>query len=241
VLIADGLKGESGVMVETGGTLVTELELGQAIYEADYLVVLSHCPGHISVGYAGALKNLGMGCSSKNGKRAVHRFSIPLVDHDSCERCESCMAACPYAAIQLEEFPVIDAQTCVGCARCISVCPTGAMHNPEGWFEQYITALVEAASAGLRKFGAKRCFLNFLTDVTAMCDCTYQQEALLPDLGALASRDLLSVEQASYDLIEEAAGRDLFQVLFGIAIERQFSLPELLGMGERSYTMTTLS
>jgi len=74
-----------------------------------------------------------------------------------------------------------------------------------------------------------------------MCDCTYQQEALLPDLGALASRDLLSVEQASYDLIEEAAGRDLFQVLFGIAIERQFSLPELLGMGERSYTMTTLS
>ena len=241
VLIADGLKGESGVTVGTGGTLLTEIELGQAIYEADYLVVVSHCTGHISIGYAGALKNLGMGCSSKNGKRAVHRFSIPLVDHDTCERCESCIAACPYAAIRLEDVPVIDAQTCVGCPRCISACPTGAMHHPGGWFEQYITALVEAANAVLRKFGAQRCFINFLTDVTAMCDCVIQQEPLLPDLGALASRDLLSVEQASYDLIRAAAGRDLFQELFDVVVERQFSLAELLGMGERTYTVTTLS
>jgi uncharacterized Fe-S center protein len=240
VLIADGLKGESGVMVETGGALVTEVELGQAIYEADYLIVVSHCTGHISVGYAGALKDLGMGCCSTNGKRAVYRFAIPLVDDDTCERCESCIAACPYAAIQLKDVPVIDTHNCIGCARCISACPTGALYYPEGWDEQYFTALVEVANAVLRKFGTQRCFINFLTDVTAMCDCTFQEEPLLPDLGALASRDLLSIEQASYDLIRTAADRDLLQELFGIAVERQFSLAELLGMGERTYTVTTL-
>jgi len=241
VLIADGLKGESGVMVETGGTLVTEVELGQAIYEADYLVVVSHCTGHISLGYAGALKNLNLGCCTKNGKRAVYRFAIPLVDHDTCDRCESCIAACPYAAIQLEDVPVIDTRICVGCGRCISACPTGAMHHPEGWDEQYFTALAEAANAVLRKFGTQRCFINFLTDITAMCDCTFQEEPLLPDLGVLASRDLLSVEQASYDLIRAAAGRDLFLELFGIAVEHQLSLAEVLGMGERTYRVTALS
>ncbi|MGC9444179.1 MAG: DUF362 domain-containing protein [Candidatus Methanospirareceae archaeon] len=239
VLIADGLKGESGVLVETGGTLVTEVELGQAIYEADYLVTVTHCTGHISVGYAGALKDLGMGCCSKNGKRAVYRFAIPLVDGDACERCESCIAACPYEAIQLEDVPVIDTRTCIGCGRCISACPTGALYYPAGWDEQYFTALVEVANGVLRKFGTQCCFINFLTDITAMCDCTFQEEPLLPDLGALASCDLLSIEQASYDLIRAAADRDLFQELFGIAVERQFSLAEVLGMGERNYTVTT--
>jgi len=241
VFIADGLTGEHGVMVETNGKLVTEVELGQVIYEADYLVVLSHCTGHISVGYAGALKDLGMGCCSKNGKRAVYRFAIPRVDDDTCERCESCITACPYAAIQLDDGrPVIDTHECIGCARCVSACPTGALYYPEGWDERYFTALVEVANAVLRKFGTQRCFINFLTDITAMCDCTFQEEPLLPDLGALASRDLLSIEQASHDLIRAAADRDLIHELFGIAVERQFNLAEALGMGERTYKMSPL-
>jgi uncharacterized Fe-S center protein len=219
VIIADGLKGETGVMVETGGTLLTEIELGQAIYEADYLVAVAHCTGHIIAGYAGAIKNLGMGCTTKNGKRAVHRFSIPVVDADTCERCESCVDACPYAAVHLEDAPIIDARICVGCSRCIPVCPTGAV---------------------TRKFGDQLCYLNFLTDVTAMCDCTFQKAALVPDLGALASRDLLSVEQASYDLLKESAGRDVLREVLDLNGEFQFSIAELLGMGERPYTRGTL-
>ena len=240
VIIADGLTGENGVKVKAGGRLVKRIELGQAIYEADYLVTVTHCTGHITVGYAGALKNLGMGCTTKNGKRAVHHFSIPEVDRDACGQCETCIETCPYSAIHMGDFPVIDRTGCVGCARCIKVCPTGAMHQPEGWFGHYMTALVEAAHAVTKKFGHKSCFINFLTDITAMCDCTFQREALVPDLGALASRDILSIEQASYDLIREAAGRDVLREALDIDGKLQFSIAEQQRMGSRAYTMTDL-
>ena len=241
VIIADGLTGERGVMVETGGTLLKEIEIGQAIYEADYLAALTHCTGHISVGYAGAIKNLSMGCTTKNGKRAVHQFSIPVLDTETCEQCESCIDSCPYSVIQMNEFPAINAELCIGCARCVKACPTGAMHYPAGWFENYITALVEAAQALIRKFAQKCCFINFLTDITAMCDCTFQKEILVSDLGALASRDILSIDQASYNLIKEAAGRDILRESMDIDGELQFSIAEKLGLGSRTYTLSMLS
>jgi uncharacterized Fe-S center protein len=176
--------------LETGGKLIEQIEIGQSIYESDYLVALTHCTGHISTGYGGALKNLGMGCITKNGKRAVHDFSVPEVDIETCERCETCINACPYSVITMEESPELNSVKCIGCLRCVKACPTGAMHNPAGWFEDYITALVEAANSIIKKFGHNLCFINFLTDITAMCDCTIQKEALVPDLGALASRDI---------------------------------------------------
>lgn len=237
VIIADGLTGTSGIRIETGGTLLKEIEIGQAIYEAEYLLTLTHCTGHISVGYAGAIKNLGMGCTTKNGKRAVHRFSIPEVDTETCTQCETCIESCPYAVIRMNEYPAIDPELCIGCARCVKTCPTGAMQYPTGWFENYITALVEAAQALTKKFDQKCMFINFLTDITAMCDCTFQKETLVPDLGALASRDILSIDQASYDLIKEAAGRDILREALGIDGELQFSIAEKLGMGSRTYTL----
>jgi uncharacterized Fe-S center protein len=240
VIIADGLTGESGVLIETGGELVKEIEVGQAIYEADYLVTVTHCTGHLSTGYAGALKNLGMGCCTKNGKRAVHRFSIPECDETKCEQCASCIEACPYSFIQMGDYPEIDPRGCVGCARCIKACPTGAMHRPEGWYEAYTTAVVEAAHAILKHFEDKRCFINFLTDVTTMCDCVVQQRPFIPDLGALASHDIVSIEQASFELIQAAAGRDLLAEAAGVHGEIQFAIAEQLGLGSRSYTVTYL-
>lgn len=240
VIIADGLKGKSGVMVDTGGKLIEQIEIGQSIYEADYLVALTHCTGHISTGYGGALKNLGMGCTTKNGKRAVHDFSVPAVDRAMCERCETCINACPYSIITMGEFPELNSVECIGCSRCVETCPTGAMHNPAGWFEDYITALVEAANSIIKKFEHNLCFINFLTDITAMCDCTFQKEALVPDLGALASRDILSIEQASYDLIRQSAGRDVLREASGIDGELQFSIAEKLRIGSRTYTLTNL-
>ena len=235
VIIADGLTGEDGVMVDTGGNVVEKIEVGQAIHEADYLVALTHCTGHISVGYGGAIKNLGMGCVTKNGKRAVHRFSMPQVDTEKCERCEACIKSCPYSVITMKEFPEIDARGCVGCCRCVDVCPAGAMHQPDGWFDDYIRALVEAANSVVRKFGENACFVNFLTDITAMCDCGVQEDALIPDVGILASGDILSVDRASYDLIKEAAGKDILKETWDVDGELQLKIAEELGMGSREY------
>jgi len=240
VIIADGLTGEHGVMAKTNGELIEHIEVGQAIYEADYLVALTHCTGHISVGYGGAIKNLGMGCMTKNGKRLIHRFSMPDVDKEKCERCLSCINSCPYSVIQMEEFPELDPDWCVGCSRCVKVCPTQAMHHPEGWFERYIKALVEAANSIIKKFGDNICFINFLMDITAMCDCAFQEEALVPDLGIIASNDTLSIDQASYDLIKESAGRDVLRESWGLDGELQFKLAEEPGMGSRRYKLTEM-
>jgi len=235
VIIADGLTGESGVMAETGGNLVGKIEIGQAIHEADYLVALTHCTGHISVGYGGAIKNLGMGCMTKNGKRAVHKFSMPGVDKEKCEKCGACVEVCPYSVIEMKDFPEIDARRCVGCCRCVNACPTEAMHQPQGWFDNYIGALAEAANSVVRKFGENACFVNFITDVTAMCDCGVQEDALIPDVGVLASRDILSVDRASYDLIREAAGKDVLKETWGVDGELQLKIAEELGMGSGEY------
>lgn len=114
------------------------------------------------------------------------------------------------------------------------------MHHPAGWFEDYITALVEAANSIVKKFGKKSCFINFLTDITAMCDCMFQKEALVPDLGVLASSDILSIEHASYDLIPEAAGSDILRDVLNIDGMLQFRIAETLEMGDRTYRLTDL-
>jgi len=235
VIIADGLTGESGVMAETGGKLVERIEIGQAIHEADYLVALTHCTGHISVGYGGAIKNLGMGCMTKNGKRTVHGFSMPQVDTVKCEKCGACVEVCPYSVIEMKDFPEIDTKRCVGCCRCVSACPTQAMHQPDGWFDNYIRALAEAANSVVRKFGENACFVNFITDVTAMCDCGVQEDALIPDVGVLASNDILSVDRASYDLIKEAAGKDVLKEAWNVDGELQLRIAQELGMGSGEY------
>jgi ferredoxin len=60
----------------------------------------------------------------------------------------SCIDACLYSVIQMDDYPAIDPQGCVGCAHCIRTCPTGAMHRPEGWYEQYTTARAGRSGKG---------------------------------------------------------------------------------------------
>ncbi|HIE33899.1 MAG TPA: DUF362 domain-containing protein, partial [Candidatus Altiarchaeales archaeon] len=155
IIIADGLTGEHGIEFE-------KTEIAQAIYEADFLLVITHCTGHISTGYGGAIKNLGMGCVTKNGKRKIHKYSMPSVDREKCIKCGTCQKNCPYNVITLNEFPKLDPKWCVGCGRCIDICPSGALYRKGGWFKNYIRALVESANSVIRKFSDEIYFINFL-------------------------------------------------------------------------------
>lgn len=235
VIIADGLIGENGIEVKSKGKIIKKTEISQAIYEADSLIVLTHCTGHISTGYAGAIKNIGMGCVTKNGKRAVHRFSMPIVNDEICTRCRTCEKSCPYNVITVKEKVVIDPRWCVGCALCIRVCPSGAMHREKKWIEKYLQALVETTASVIKKFNGKIAFMNFLTDITADCDCAPQRKPVVPDIGVLASMNIVGIEQASYDLIKKKARKDILGEITGINGQKQIAMAEKIGMGSRRY------
>jgi ferredoxin len=49
-----------------------------------------------------------------------------------CARCGECAAACPTAAITIDEVVTTDAAACIWCCACVKVCPTGArvMEDP---------------------------------------------------------------------------------------------------------------
>lgn len=230
IIIADGLTGEHGIEFE-------KTEIAQAIYEADFLLVITHCTGHISTGYGGAIKNLGMGCVTKNGKRKIHKYSMPSVDREKCIKCGTCQKNCPYNVITLNEFPKLDPKWCVGCGRCIDICPSGALYRKGGWFKNYIRALVESANSVIRKFSDEIYFINFLTNITADCDCAPQRENLIPDIGIISSDDIVSIDAASYDLIEKTAGRDILKEKWNLNGRLQFKIAEKMEMGFCRYEM----
>jgi uncharacterized Fe-S center protein len=202
VIIADGLLGEHGVKVAACGML-KEVEVAQSIYEAEVLVSLAHCTGHISFGYGGALKNIGMGAVTKNGKRMVHCHGAPVLDADKCVGCGACAKACPYKVITVRKHACFNLLWCVSCGRCIAACPRKALQNPCGWPDSYVQALVESAAGVIKTFYGKACYFNFLMDVSEGCDCAPKTGPVTKDIGVLASQDVVAVEQASLDLIRK--------------------------------------
>jgi uncharacterized Fe-S center protein len=59
-----------------------EIEVARSIAEADAMVVVSHAKGHVSTGFSGAIKNVGMECLAKRGKAAVHRVNLTEIDSE---------------------------------------------------------------------------------------------------------------------------------------------------------------
>jgi ferredoxin len=50
----------------------------------------------------------------------------PITEASLCTRCETCVSACPTAAIVLRDRIITDASVCILCCACVKSCPTGA-------------------------------------------------------------------------------------------------------------------
>jgi len=50
----------------------------------------------------------------------------PRTQEATCIRCAACIAACPTAAITMNETLITDTEACIVCCACVKVCPTGA-------------------------------------------------------------------------------------------------------------------
>lgn len=219
-------------------------KLTRIFVDADAIVGVSHFKGHIITGFGGALKNIGMGCAAREGKLQQHADVAPIVYEEKCTGCGECEKACPVKAIVIQKNKsVINGSKCIGCATCIAVCPYLAIDVPWGSGAETIQEkMIEYALAVLKNKKSKTGFLNFAIKITKECDCLAKDDPrVAPDIGILASVDPVSIDQASFDLVNQACGRDIFKELHPQRDgAKQLKYAHKLGLGNLDYELIEL-
>ena len=99
VTIADEKIEGATVTLPVNGRFVKEAKLLRSYTEAEALISVAHFKGHLVTGFGGALKNVGMGCASREGKLAQHAAVAPFVIAKKCIGCKACFEVCPAGAI----------------------------------------------------------------------------------------------------------------------------------------------
>ncbi len=248
IIIADGLKGHDFVEVEVEGQQLQKVKIASAAAHADALIAVSHLTGHEVTAFGSAIKNVGMGLGSRGGKQQMHSDIKPEVNTERCTACAECIRWCPAGAISLQgkgktRKASIDHDLCIGCGECTVMCFEGAIamrFNTDLDVAQ--RKIVEYAAGVLKGKEEKSAFFNFLLRITPACDCwDFSDAPVVEDIGIIASRDIVAIEQASIDLVNQAAGRDLFEELYPTAKwPAQLGYAEEMGLGSRTYELVPL-
>jgi uncharacterized Fe-S center protein len=209
LIMSDGLRGTSSRRIPIRGELLSSTDIGVEILEADALLTVSHFKCHELTGFGGAIKNLGMGCSSRAGKLEQHSSVAPKVAEHFCNLCHACLQACAHDAISFVEASAkIDPDNCAGCSRCITVCEQQAIQIQ--WNEaadKVMRKMAEYALGAVTGKRQKQLYVNFITQVSPSCDCYgHSDAAIVPDIGILASTDPVALDRACVDLVNQARG-----------------------------------
>ena len=244
VIIPDDTKKGNVSDVKIDGDFFKVAKVASVFIRSDSIVGLTHFKGHMMTGFGGSLKNIGMGCASREGKLAQHAEIAPMVDVKKCQGCMACVKACPADAIYSEGMRiVIDSSKCIGCATCIAACVHGAIEVPwESGGMNIQEKMIEYAGAVLSNKKGKTGFINFATKITGECDCLAKDDPrIIPDIGIFASRDPVSVDKACYDACINSAGKDIFNVIHpGRDGYKQLKYANKLGLGDLDYELITL-
>ena len=255
VIIADGLKGTDDVAITVpNAKYAKEAYIARAIVDADILISLSHFKCHEMAGIGGALKNLGMGCGSRAGKKAMHSSVHPETDISRCVGCGKCTRECAHGACTLVKGKVnIDPAKCVGCGRCLGACVKDAILSDYG-------EPCRAMHGRIAEYAAAACLgkptfhINFICDVSPHCDCHAMNDVpLVPDIGIAASSDPVALDQAAADLCNAAplmpgcclAGKDVKGDIFsamhpGTNWHDAIAEGERIGLGTSAYDLVKI-
>jgi uncharacterized protein len=267
LVIADGLDGRDEVIIPVGLKHCEVVHVASAVARADTLVSVAHFKLHEASGFGGAIKNVGMGSASRRGKMVQHSEVAPEVVAEKCIGCGVCRDQCAHDAISLNDRPAdaprphekavqvaqIDPARCVGCAACIHACPQSALAiDWEEDLPRFMERMVEYTVGTLQGKEERSLFVNFLMQISPACDCyPYSDAPIVPDIGILASRDPVAIDQASADLLNaqpaskssclcdnpKASGDKIRAVYENIDWEHQLKYAEVLGLGSRTYEL----
>lgn len=177
------------------------------IHDAEVMIDLSHVKGHGACGYGGACKNLAMGCVTDRTRAQIHGLEGGMEwDADACIHCEACISSCNHNANHFDKEGIyrFDFHNCTNCQHCVKVCPVEAIKMDAHRYEDFQVGMALCTEQVLKTFEPGNVFyINFLTNITALCDCWgLTTPALVPDIGIMASKDIVAIERACLDAIK---------------------------------------
>jgi len=253
---AAGIANNYAYTREVGYESLDTVDLCGNVVDAGAMVVLSHGKGHGNSGFGGAIKNVAMGCVARDSRGKLHRLQGEGFhwDPDKCERCRACVENCPAEGAiwfddedQLKWFD----HHCRFCRHCEISCPMEAIAIPKEGILRFQMGMALTTREVLGTFEPDRVLhVNVLLGITPFCDCWgFSTPALVPDVGILASTDIVAVEQASLDLIRMedfipgslpesmtlAEGNHLFERIHGMDPYLQVACAADLQLGSREY------
>ena len=207
ILMLDGPDGIDYEIQRINGKRFNEVLVAGRLREFDHMIMATHFKGHVGAGFGGALKNLGIGCVSKGGKVQAHTSKKFDYNLEKCIKdCRKCVEVCPTGALTKGNDGILkkDWDKCRYCYMCKSICKEGVIDTGSSTQEEFIIQMIDNAKGVVDYFGKEKIFyINYLIDITWQCDCGSSDIPFVPDIGVLASRDPVALDQASVDLLHE--------------------------------------
>lgn len=231
------------------------VDVGGHIYDAEFMIDLSHVKGHGSCGYGGACKNIAMGCVTDRTRQQIHGLEGGLKWHEElCIHCDQCIKGCNHYANSFEDGKyTINFHHCTFCQHCVKVCPVEAVVMDAHRFKDFQTGMAICTKEVLDTFEEGNVYyINFLTNITALCDCWgLSTPSIVPDIGIMSGDDIVAIERACIDAIknenllpngvptgfELTDEGHLFERLHGKNPYIQLDELEKLGLGTQEYTL----
>jgi uncharacterized Fe-S center protein len=206
-------------------------EVGKTLYDTPDIIAFSHVKGHIATGMGGAIKNFGMGGVTKENKRRMHHASRPVHQKDACTFCGVCAEVCAFDAIKVTDDKWSFSKCkCFGCGACVENCEYNALINEDKNFQYLLSC---AAKACVRDKNV--IYINDVNRISRSCDCDPLAGPIIcPDIGFLISDDIVAIDQASLDLINDERP-DVFLEKNRVDPSKQIKYGEEIGLGSSSY------
>ncbi len=206
IVYACGVTGKYYYEKQTDFQTFKNIDIGGNIYDAEAMINLSHVKGHGACGYGGACKNIAMGCVTDRTRGQIHNLEGGIEwNEDLCTQCEMCVTNCNHNANRFTNGKYeVFFHHCTYCQHCVKVCPSGALTMNAHKFKDFQTGMAICTEEVLKTFEPGNVFyINFLMNITALCDCWgFSTSSLVPDIGIMASKDIVAIERASLDAIK---------------------------------------
>jgi uncharacterized protein len=224
---------DKGVPVEIEGETY---DVGKHLHESTHILSLAHVKGHNATGMGGAIKNFGMGGVTKETKKWLHHGSKPAYKKDECTYCGVCAEVCPFDAIKVNESDWNRSErSCFGCGVCVDNCEFNALE-----YQRYDLQYTLACAAKACVQDKNVLYINEIKRISKNCDCDpFSGPIICPDIGYVASTDMVAADAASLDLINNIKP-GVFKKTHHVDPEKQIKYGEKIGLGSTEYELISI-